>query len=56
MKRSGMRWCILGGQAVVTVCALIKSGRFDPAWATLMGNADTPANNNCADYAAELAV
>ena len=56
MKRSGMRWRIAGGQAVLTVRALIKSGRFDRAWATLMGGVDTPANdNNCAGYAARRA-
>ena len=46
MKRSGMRWRIHGGQAVLTVPALIKSGRFDRAWYALMGKADTPANDN----------
>ena len=46
MKRSGMRWRIRGGQAVLTVRTLIKSGRFDRAWAGLMGDADTPANDN----------
>ncbi len=46
MKRSGMRWRIHGGQAVLTIRALIKSGRFDRAWNALMGKADTPANDN----------
>ncbi len=46
MKRSGMRWRIAGGQAVLTVRALIKSGRFDRAWNALMSDADTPANEN----------
>ena len=57
MKRSGMRWRIHGGQAVLTVRALIKSGRFDRAWAGLMvGDADTPANdNNCTGNATRLA-
>ena len=56
MKRSGMRWRIAGGQAVLTVRALIKSGRFDRAWAGLMGAVDTPANdNNAADYPASRA-
>lgn len=56
MKRSGMRWRIVGGQAVLTVRALIKSGRFDRAWARLLGDVDTPANdNNCADYATRRA-
>ena len=36
LKRSGMRWGLQGGQAVLTVRALIKSGRFDRAWDTLM--------------------
>ena len=31
MKRSGMRWPIVGGQAVLTFRALIKSGRFERA-------------------------
>ncbi len=56
LKRSGMRWGIQGGQAVLTVRTLIKSGRFDRAWDTLMGDHDTPANdNNCADNDAKLA-
>ncbi len=76
MKRFGMRWRIAGGQAVLTVRALIKSGRFDRAWETrthirrasdpkrrfdrawetLMGKADTPANdNNCPGYAPKRA-
>ncbi len=56
MKRSGMRWRIAGAQAVLTVRALIKSGRFDRAWAGLMSDADTPANdNNCLGYAARRA-
>ena len=46
MKRSGMRWRIQGGQAVLTVRALIKSGRFDRAWESLMRDACTPANDN----------
>ncbi len=51
-----MRWRIAGGQAVLTVRALIKSGRFDRAWAGLMSDADTPANdNNCTDYASRRA-
>ena len=46
MKRSGMRWRIHGGQAVLTVRALIKFGRFDRAWNALMVKADTTANDN----------
>ena len=45
MKRSGMRWRIAGGQAVLTFRALIKSARFDRAWKAIIGP-DTPANDN----------
>ena len=45
LKRSGMRWRIEGGQAILTLRALIKSGRFDRAWSTLIG-APKPANDN----------
>ncbi len=52
MKRSGMRWRIQGEQAVLTVRALVKSGRFDRAWVGLMRDACTPAkDNNSTDYA-----
>ena len=44
MKRSGMRWRIAGGQAVLTFRALIKSGRFERAWKALIAATDTPAN------------
>lgn len=50
MTRFSMRWRIQGGQAVLTVRAPIKSGRFDRAWASLMGDAGNPANDN--NYAA----
>ena len=43
MKRSGMRWRIASGQAVLTFRALIKSARFDRA---IIGATDTPANDN----------
>ena len=43
MKRSGMRWRIAGGQAVLTFRALIKSARFDRAWKAIIGATDTPA-------------
>ena len=56
IKRSGMRWRIASGQALLTFRAVIKSIRFDRAWAGLMGDADTPANdNNSADYTARRA-
>ena len=42
MKRSGMRWRLVGGQAVLTFRALLKSGRFESAWKAMIGAA--PAN------------
>ena len=43
MKRSGMRWRIHGGQAVLDRPRPHRqSGRFDRAWNALMGKADTP--------------
>ena len=35
LKRSGMRWRHAGGQAIVTLRALVQSSRFDQAWALL---------------------
>ena len=32
MKRSGMRWRHAGGQAILTLRALVQSNRFDHAW------------------------
>jgi len=32
LKRSGMRWAMLGGQAILTFRSLIKSKRFNAAW------------------------
>ena len=46
LKRSGMRWRIAGGQAVLTFRALIKSGLFDRAWTALMEAQPRPANDN----------
>ena len=46
MKRSGMRWRIASGQAVLTFRALIKSARFDRAWKAIIGATNTPANDN----------
>ena len=37
MKRSGMRWRHAGGQAILTLRALIQSKRFDSAWELLSG-------------------
>ena len=45
-KRSGMRWKIDGGQAVLTFRALIKSDRFDTAWELLIASITGTANDN----------
>ena len=46
MKRSGMRWRIPGGQAVLSFRALIKSGRFEHAWEALVSTVAAHANDN----------
>lgn len=46
MKRSGMRWRIAGGQAVLTFRALIKSGHFDRAWDAIIATLPGAANDN----------
>ena len=46
MKRSGMRWRIPGGQAVLSFRALIKSGRFEHAWEALVSTVAPHANDN----------
>lgn len=35
MKRSGMRWCNEGGQAILTLRASVQSDRFDRTWALI---------------------
>ena len=45
MKRSGMRWRIASGQAVLSFRAVQKSGLFDRTWSDLMDARDA-ANNN----------
>ena len=35
LKRSGMGWRRAGGQAILTLRALLQSARFDQAWALL---------------------
>ncbi len=35
MKRSGMRWRLIGGQAILTFRALAQSGRFNRGWSML---------------------
>ncbi len=37
LKRSGMRWRHPGGQAILTLRALVQSERFDRAWSLLSG-------------------
>jgi hypothetical protein len=48
MKRSGQRWTIDGGQAILTFRALAQSDRFDTAWqmisAEYRGNVSFPKN------------
>jgi hypothetical protein len=48
LKRSGMRWRNEGGQAVLTLRALVQSQRFDHAWPLLSGsyrkNVELPEN------------
>ena len=48
LERSGMRWGIAGGQAVLTFRTLVTSGRFDCAWDRIMQarGRNGPANDN----------
>ena len=46
MKRSGMRWRIRSGQAVLSFRALHISGLFDRTWSDLMAARDAAANEN----------
>ena len=46
MKRSGMRWRIRSGQAVLSFRALQKSGLFDRTWSDLMAARDAASNEN----------
>jgi hypothetical protein len=36
LKRSGMRWCHTGGQAILTFRALCQSEHFERAWPLLV--------------------
>ena len=45
MKRSGQSWGRDGGQGVLTFRSLLKSGRFDRAWAAL-----APRLNRCGQW------
>lgn len=44
MKRSGMRWCNDGGQAILTLRAAAQSERFDRTWALVAGTYKTPVS------------
>ena len=55
LKRSGMRWKIDSGRAVLTFRALIKSDRFDTAWKILMASITGAANDNQDTTAATIA-
>ena len=47
MKRSGQRWGMEGGKAVLAFRALVKSGRFDAAWTAILDHhKQTPAEND----------
>ena len=48
LKKSGMRWGMEGGQAVLTFRSLVKSKRFDSAWERIMVEIDRrkPDNDN----------
>ena len=46
MKRSGMRWRIRSGQAVLSFRVLQKSGLFDRTWSDLMAARDAAANES----------
>ena len=56
MKKSGQRWGMAGGQAVLTLRALVRSGRFDVAWKTIAAQWKTSANDNgtCGKQSAAL--
>jgi hypothetical protein len=38
LRRSGMRWAVAGGQAILTFRAQRINGQFDTAWSELMGH------------------
>lgn len=48
MKRSGMRWSMAGGQAILGILSLIRSDRFDQSWEYMVEELKKrdPANNN----------
>ena len=46
LKRSGQRWGKNGGQAVLSIRALVASNRFDAAWKAIVSTWKTPQNDN----------
>ena len=47
MKRSGQRWGMEGGKAILAFRALVKSGRFDAAWNAILDHREEgPAEND----------
>ena len=46
IKRSGMRWRLVGGQAILTFRALIKSGRFESVCKAMIGAGAVLTNDN----------
>jgi len=56
MKRSGQRWGHDGGKGVLTFRALLKSGRFDRAWAAIVPRLKRCAGWKPAKYANDNSV
>ena len=52
LKRSGMRWGVRGGQAILTLRSLVQSRRFDHAWPLLAQTYRTPVS--CPDNVVPL--
>ena len=49
LKRSGMRWEIAGGQAILTLRSVIQSGRWKNAWSLLRNGFRQPVHVVTAD-------
>ena len=52
LKRSGMRWGLRGGQAILTLRSLVQSRRFNHAWPLLANTYQTPVS--CPDNVVPL--
>ncbi len=52
LKKSGMRWSMEGGQAVLSFRSLVKSNRFDQAWKWILKEIHNrnPDNDNWKQY------